>query len=100
MYLNSKTSKKSSNEKVVDTIVLVLTEIFNIYFGHVPIWVTYNYLNFGFHQFRNSKIYLGQQISNEKVMKTKVVELINIYKLYLSYYSIWQSLNNPNCEFQ
>jgi len=39
-------------------------------------------------------------MSNEKVVNTKVVELINIYKSYLGHYSIWQSLNNPNFEFQ
>jgi hypothetical protein len=37
---------------------------------------------------------------NKKVMNTKVVEVIKIYKRYLDHYSIWQSLNNQNLNFK
>jgi hypothetical protein len=44
---------------------------------------------------------LGQQMSsNGKIIKNKVVELIDNYKFYFDYFSIGLCLKNSNFEFQ
>ena len=68
--------------------------MYNFYFGHLFMWLSFDNSNFEFQKITTSNHILKyQMISDENIMNTEVVELIKIYNFYFGYFFIWQSIS-------
>jgi hypothetical protein len=76
----------TSNENLVNIKVVDLMKIYNFYFGHLVIRLNLKSSNFEFKKITTSNQNLNPQIIlTEKIINTKVVELMKIYNFYFGH---------------
>jgi hypothetical protein len=75
-------------------------KIYNFDFGVLVVWLNFNLSKFEFWKTSSNQILEPQMISIEKVMNTKVVQLIKFYNFYFDHVIIWLIFNSSNLKFE